>query len=93
MRLVYAAGTRDYLRTLAPGPRKAVRDALRLIESDPRHKGLALKQLRRDAAASIFRVRVAKDYRIVYSPRADHTYVWRIMHRSEGYAWLDRLDP
>jgi len=91
MALRFRAGSRDYLRTLAPGPRQAIRQALRWLEEDARHPRLDLKRLR-TSGAMFFRARVG-DYRIVFSPRPEHTYVWRIQHRSEGYDWLDRLDP
>jgi mRNA-degrading endonuclease RelE of RelBE toxin-antitoxin system len=92
MDLRFAAGSRDYLRTLAPGPRQAIRQALRLLQEDPRNPRLAAKQLRLEARERLFRVRVG-DYRIIYSPRPGTTYIWRIQHRSEGYEWLDRFDP
>ena len=93
MALRFAAGTADYLRTLAPGPRRAIGQALRLIEEDPRHAKLDVRQLRKSGPVRFYRARVLDGYRIVYSPRPQHTYVWRILHRSEGYAWLERLDP
>lgn len=92
MELRYGRGTKAFLRTLAPKPRQAVREALRLLGEDPRHPGLDLKQLRVESTERLYRARVGT-YRIVYSPRPDHTYVWRIQHRSEGYEWLDRFDP
>ncbi|MEA3203259.1 MAG: mRNA interferase RelE/StbE [Thermoplasmata archaeon] len=92
MALRYAAGTRDYLATLAPHPRRDIREALRLLAEDPRHPRLDVKQLRVRGQIRFYRFRV-RDYRVIYSPRPDHTYVWRIQHRSEGYGWLDRLDP
>lgn len=92
MGLTYGKGTRDFLATLAPKPRKAIRDALRLIDEDPRHPKLALKLLRGRGATKIYRARVG-DYRIVFSPRPAGTHVWRIMHRSDGYDWLDHMDP
>ena len=92
MALKFAAGSLEYLRTLGPRPRKDIRLSLRLIEEDPRHAKLALKLLRSKGPRRIFRARVG-DYRIVFTPRAEHTYVLRVMHRSEGYDWLDRLFP
>ena len=93
MGLRFAEGTRAYLRTLAPGPKKAIRHALQRIAEDPRHHELDLKQLQKVGDHRYYRARVQNHYRIIYSPAADHTYIWRIMHRSEGYDWLDRLDP
>ena len=92
MALRFAPGSTDYVRTLAPAPRRAIRQALRLVAADPRDPKLDLRQLRKSGAVRFYRARVL-DYRIVFSPRPQHTYVWRIQHRSEGYAWLERLDP
>ncbi|MEK6974783.1 MAG: type II toxin-antitoxin system RelE/ParE family toxin [Candidatus Thermoplasmatota archaeon] len=92
MALRFAVGTRDLLVTLAPRPRRAIRDALRLLAADPRHPKLDLKQLRKEGSVRFYRARVG-DYRIVFSPLPKHTSVWRIQHRSEGYGWLERLDP
>jgi mRNA-degrading endonuclease RelE of RelBE toxin-antitoxin system len=59
---------------------------------DPRHADLDLKQLRKKGVLRFYRARVG-DYRIVFSPRPTHLFVWRIQHRSEGYDWLERFDP
>lgn len=93
MGLRYAPEVQPFVRTLAPEPKRAIRTALRLIAEDPLHPDLDKKLLRKDAQVRFWRARVLKDYRIVYSPRPDHTYAWAIMHRDEGYDWLDRLDP
>ena len=90
MGLRFAAGSRDLLKTLAPAPKQRIRDALRRLGDDPRDSRLDLKRLDVDAQESVFRCRV-QDYRIVYAVRSDHTYVLRIMHRREGYGWLERL--
>jgi mRNA-degrading endonuclease RelE of RelBE toxin-antitoxin system len=92
MGLKFSPEVQDFVRTLAPGPKKRLRAALAAIREDPRPSGFDVKVLRKDGPHRYFRVRVG-DYRIVYSPRGDITYVWRIIHRSEGYGWLDRLDP
>lgn len=92
MGLKFAPEVQDFVRTLAPGPKKAIRRALEAIRGDPRAPGFDVKVLRKDGPVRYFRVRVG-DYRIVFSPRGKLTYVWRIMHRSEGYDWLERLDP
>lgn len=91
MALRFAAGTRAYLATVAPAPRRRIRDALRLLERDPRHSDLDVKQLQATGPTAFYRALVG-DYRIVYTPQPKQTYVWRIMHRSEGYAWMERLD-
>lgn len=92
MGLRLAPEAADFVRTLAPGPKQRIREALDAVAMDPRAPGLDVKVLRKDGPQHFFRVRVGH-YRIVYSPRGAHTYVWRITHRSEGYDWLDRLDP
>lgn len=92
MGLGFAVGTRDYLSTLAPKPKARIRVALRLIDEDPRHEKLVLKQLRILRKRPFYRCRVG-DYRIVYEIRPGTTFIWRIFHRSEGYNWLERLDP
>jgi mRNA-degrading endonuclease RelE of RelBE toxin-antitoxin system len=90
--LKFAPGVQEFVSTLAPEPKKRIRAALEAIRQDPRASGLDIKVLRKDGAQRYFRVRVG-EYRIVYAPRGAHTYVWRIMHRSEGYEWFERLDP
>jgi mRNA-degrading endonuclease RelE of RelBE toxin-antitoxin system len=92
MGLRFAEDVQDFVRTLAPGPKRDIRSALRLIAEDPHHPGLDLKLLRKDGPYYFFRARVG-DYRIVFAPVGDVVYIWRIQHRKEGYDWLDRLDP
>lgn len=92
MGLKWAPGSRDYLRTLGPKPRKDLRAALRLIEEDPRHARLDLKMLHVKGGRRTYRARVG-DYRIVFTPRPGHTFILRIIHRSEGHHWLERLFP
>lgn len=92
MSLRLARGTNEYLGTVAPAPRRSLREALRKLEADPRHPGLDIKRLRSEGVAGYYRARVG-DYRVIYSIRGRDTFVWKIMHRSEGYDWLDRLDP
>lgn len=92
MGLKFAPEVQSYVRTLAPEPKKRIRAVLRALREDPRAEALDVKLLRTDGDFRIYRARVG-NYRIVYSPRGEHTYVWRIMHRSEGYGWLERLDP
>jgi mRNA-degrading endonuclease RelE of RelBE toxin-antitoxin system len=93
MALRFAAGTRDYLATVAPKPRRALREALRLIEQDPRHPDLDVRLLSKEGSLRFYRVRVLGAYRIIYSLLPGQTFIWRIQHRSEGYGWLDHLDP
>jgi mRNA-degrading endonuclease RelE of RelBE toxin-antitoxin system len=90
MALTYAPGCLGYLRTVGPKPRKALRIALRLLDEDPRHPKLRFKLLRVKAGYRLYRARIG-DYRIVYSPQPDRTFVFRIQHRDEGYEWLEHL--
>ena len=90
MGLEYQPGSRDFLRTLAPAPRKALRQALQLLAKDPYHEGLDWKVLRTRGADRLLRYRVLKRYRIVVLLRGDRRIVWRIFHRDEGYGWLER---
>lgn len=92
MGLRFAPGVQDFVRTLAPEPKKRIRAALQAVSKDPRAAGLDIRVLRTDGPSRYFRLRVG-DYRVIFSPRGRHTHVWRIVHRSEGYEWLDRLDP
>jgi mRNA-degrading endonuclease RelE of RelBE toxin-antitoxin system len=89
VRLRFHPGVQDAIRTLAPATKKAVREALRLLEVDPRHPSLDWKVLRTKGADVFLRVRVG-DYRIICLLRPDAVYVDRVMHRSEGYGWLER---
>ncbi len=92
MGLRFAPAVADFVRSVAPQVKRDLRAALDLIREDPRHPSLDIKLLRKAGPDRFFRVRV-RDYRIVYSPRGPDTFVWRIHHRSEGYGWLDRMDP
>lgn len=92
MGLRLAQETEDFLRVLAPGPKRSLRAALDLLARDPLHKDLDWKALRKKGSTRFYRVRVG-DYRIVYTPRPGTTYVWRVQHRRDGYAWLERFDP
>lgn len=92
MGLRYARGTREYIATLAPGPKQAVKACLRALEGDPRPSTYDVRLLAKGGPHRFYRVRLG-DYRIVYSPGPSATFVWRIFHRSEGYDWLDTFDP
>lgn len=92
MGLRFAPEVQEFIATLAPGPKKSIRAALRLLAEDARHPGLNLKLLRKDGPYFFYRARVG-DYRIIFAPTPAATYVWRIQHRRDGYDWLERLDP
>jgi mRNA-degrading endonuclease RelE of RelBE toxin-antitoxin system len=88
-RLLVDPSVRDFLRTLAPSPRRDLRAALRQIAEDPYHEDLDVKVLRSHGPDRLLRVRV-RQYRIVYVLRGQTTAVLRALHRSEGYGWLER---
>jgi len=90
---MFAPDVETFVRVLAPSVKRKVREGFDRIRKDPFHPELDLKLLRKIRSERVLRARVAKDYRIVYSPRRDHTYVWRVQHRREGYDWLERLFP
>lgn len=79
------------LRRLAPTIRKQLRAALSRLEDDPfaPGDGLDLKRLELDPAKEpVFRLRVGR-WRIVYVVRGIEVQVMRVMHRDEGYDWLE----
>lgn len=92
MGLRFARGTREYLATLAPAPKRALKDGLLALDADPRPAGHDFRLLRKEGRYLYFRLRVG-EYRVIYSPVAGATYIWRVFHRNEGYAWLDTFDP
>lgn len=77
---------REQRRSLAPGPKRAVREALREMENDP--YGPDTIRLRRPEIR--YRVRVG-DYRIVFrpGPGEQEVVVTRIGHRSWVYEGLE----
>jgi len=93
MALRFDASVQEFVRTLAPAPRQAIREALRMIEEDPYHDRLDWKLLRVDGETRFLRARVLRHYRIIYTPAAKATYIHRVQHRKEGYGWLERMDP
>jgi hypothetical protein len=82
------------LRTMPPGPRNAMRQALALLADDPsgRSTGLDVKRLRTAGGPAAFRLRIG-DWRACWLLRGDTLDVVRIFHRSDGYGWLDRMYP
>ena len=82
------------LRSMPPGPRKRLRAALQSLATDPsgRSNGLDVKRLRTPGQPPAFRLRVG-DWRAVWLLRRQSVDVIRILHRSEGYGWLDRRYP
>lgn len=87
-------GALTTLRSMPPGPRKRMREALRLLADDPsgHENGLDVKRLRTPGDPPAFRLRVGA-WRAVWLLQPDHLDVLRIFHRSEGYSWLERRYP
>lgn len=92
MGLRVSPDVQDFVRVLAPSTKKAIRAAMDLLGKDPLHKDLDWKPLTKKGAARFYRARVG-DYRIIYTPRPRTTYIWRVQHRRDGYAWLEQFDP
>lgn len=79
------------LRTLPPEPKKAVRQAIDALGTDPRPNGLDWKKLETSQSTDlVYRLRVGS-YRVAYVLRGDAVHVVRVFHRNEGYRWLERL--
>lgn len=91
MGLTYEPSCVAFLRSLPPGPKKALRKALDILDQDPRAPGLDWKRLETSKTTDLlYRLRVG-DYRVAFVLRGRHTRVVRIFHRREGYAWMQRL--
>lgn len=88
MGLRFEPGVQEFVRTLAPGPKRRVRKACDLIGFDPRHKKLDIKRLRTKDEQTYYRCRVG-DYRIVYTPVKGGAVIWKIFHRADGYEWME----
>lgn len=89
MKLRFHPSVQATVSGLAPGPKKELRRALRLVANDPRHDELDWKVLRTRGPRVFLRARVGS-YRIIYTIQPDAVYVARVMHRREGYGWLER---
>lgn len=84
----------DVIRSLPPGPKRMVRIGLDHLGVDPsgRTTGADVKLLATDRRTPrIFRLR-AGDWRVVFTVERRVVSVLRVFHRSEGYAWLARLE-
>jgi len=88
MGLKYDPSVQDFIRGLAPAPKKAIRQALAHIADDPYHPELAINILDTAGPERMLRARVANHYRIVYLVKPGHVYIRKVMHRSDGYRWL-----
>lgn len=91
MGLTYAPGCVEFIATLPPPPKRALRAALDLLDDDPRAHGLDWKRLETaQSSGPVYRLRVG-DYRVVYVVLASETRVVGIFHRREGYRWMLRM--
>lgn len=89
MRLRLDPTVPPYLATLAPGPKKAIRRALEALQEDPRPDGFDVKVLDTQTLRCL-RLRIGA-YRIAYRIERQDVQVLKVFHRSEGYAWMERL--
>ena len=89
MPIRYDPRVQDAIRNLAPEPKKALKAAIRLIAKDPRSADVDWKVLETKGPEIFFRARVG-EYRIIYLVRPGELYVDRVIHRREGYGWLER---
>lgn len=81
------------LRTMPPGPKKAMRSALEKLGKDPsgRSVGLDVRRLDADGELAVYRVKVG-DWRAAFLVGRDALRVVNIFHRSQGYGWLAKVD-
>lgn len=85
-------GATAFFRSLAPGPRRALRAALEKLRADPTGKkhGLDVKALEGKHAAGLHRLRVGR-HRVIFGVTGNVVRVTRIMDRADGYDWLRGL--
>lgn len=90
MRVILEADVHAQMRALPPGPRRALRDALRALQAfdGDRPPGLDVRRLQHPNP--YFRVRVGED-RIVFTRQGQAQRVVKVFHRDEGYGWLERM--
>lgn len=84
----------DVLRTLAPHPKKRIRDGLRTLAEDPRGTTTDhdIKELTTQASGPpAFRLSVG-DWRVAFLVRDDEILVIHIFHRRDGYGWMERME-
>lgn len=83
----------ESLSLLPPASKRALKAALKSLETDPSPGAHEGRMKRMDASRSgnpVFRLKVG-DYRIVFVVTATEIRVVRAFHRSEGYDWMKRL--
>jgi mRNA-degrading endonuclease RelE of RelBE toxin-antitoxin system len=79
------------LRSLPSSLRHRIKLALQALAKDPSGitNGLDVKRLDAEAGQPIYRLRVG-DWQIAFTTDSV-LVVFRVFHRSEGYAWIDEL--
>ena len=80
------------LRSLPPQTRQRLKQAMTLLEADPyaTNPDADIKRLETGPRRNpVYRLRVGQ-WRIIYACSGSLVKVIRVMHREEGYAWLDR---
>ena len=91
MGLTYAPEAVEFLRTVAPGPKRKLRHALDALKRDPRPPGMDWRRLESSSTVDqVYRLAVG-DYRIAYVLRGRNVRIVKVFHRGEGYSWLERL--
>lgn len=91
MRVLLDKAVHQQLKSLAPGPRRAIRDALRILQDfdGDRPPTLDVRRLQHQTKG-YYRLRVG-DYRVAFTRQGQAQRVVKVFHRSEGYGWLERL--
>ena len=90
MGLTFGPVVRAAIAALPAPVKRRIKAALRMIADDPADDRLDLKLLSGRSPESMYRCRV-QSHRIIYAVRPDVTHNMRIMHRRDGYGWLERL--
>lgn len=78
-------------RHLAPAVKRQVKQGLRILREDPFETNQQVDIIRLETRADqvpVYRLRVG-DWRLVYTRDEGIVKVMRIIHREEGYDWLD----
>lgn len=89
MRVRFGSQARTEFRSLPPGPKAQLREALALLERNGLAAAIDLRRLSVDGGPPVYRIRIG-DWRIVFVLEEDARVV-RVFPRREGYAWLERL--
>jgi mRNA-degrading endonuclease RelE of RelBE toxin-antitoxin system len=82
----------DAIRRLPPELKRDVRRAIDGLGADPfGPAGGGVKRLRTgQGTPALYRIRV-REWRIAYRVEPGLVQVVKVFHRSEGYAWLERM--